>query len=194
VIQIVADFAPFLLAVVLAAATLRWVRRLGWALFVPAALGVAGFAWVSRTVGYRGLLGEALIGLFAATVLALPLALFLAKMPDPRRSRRRDKSWLGLLFLPLLVGVLYPWTHRVVWAGKMAWSCDGVVIEKYRSTNHRAPTLVVQDRDATPVKLEGVSEAVWTRAGPADRLIKEPGQSDALLNGETVELVLRRGW
>jgi hypothetical protein len=76
----------------------------------------------------------------------------------------------------------------------MAWSCDGVIVEKYRSTNHLAPTLVVRNADATPIKLEGVSEAVWSRATLGDRLVKEPGRSDGRLNGETQELVLRSGW
>jgi hypothetical protein len=184
-------FAPFLVGALLAAATFRWVGRMGWGLFMPAALVVAGFAWAADTVRYCGWRGEVLIGSFAAAAMVLPMALFLAKMPDPHRPRPTDNSWIGLLILPLAFGVLYPWTQRVSWAEKMAWSCDGVIVETYRSTNHGAPTLVVRDRKGTPVKLEGVSEAVWTLAAVGDRLVKEPSRSEALLNGEPVELVLR---
>jgi hypothetical protein len=77
----------------------------------------------------------------------------------------------------------------------MAWWCDGVIVEKYRSNNHQAPTLVVRNRgDGMSVKLEGVRAATWDRAAVNDRLEKQPGRSDARLNGGPVELVLRSGW
>jgi hypothetical protein len=99
-----------------------------------------------------------------------------------------------MVFLPLMVGVLFPWTGRVTWAHKMAQSCDGVIVEKYRSNNHLAPTLVVRNGDGTRTKLEGVSGATWERAAVDDRLRKEAGRGDGRLNGQVVELVLRSGW
>jgi hypothetical protein len=108
VIAIIADFGPFLLGALLAIAASRWVRRLSWWLFVPAAIGVAGFAWIAETVGYVGWPREALIGLFAAAALVLPMAFAVAEMPDPRRPRPDDKPWIGLLLLPVFAGVLFP--------------------------------------------------------------------------------------
>jgi hypothetical protein len=194
VIEAIAVLGSFLVAAVVASVVSSWIGRIGWALMAPAALGVAGFAWVALGAGYSGWVGEVGLGLFAVAAMVLPMGLMMAKMPDAKRPLPSDKPWLALVFLPFLIGVLFPWTGRVNWAGKMAWSCDGVIVEKYHSDNHRAPTLVVRNADGTQTKLEGVSAAVWARAATADRLRKEAGHADGLLNGQGVGLVLRTGW
>jgi hypothetical protein len=192
-IDVLADFAPFLAAGALAATASRWIRRLGWTLLVPAAMGVAGFVWVAHAAGYGGWSRELLIGLLAAVVLALPLGLLLATHA-PKRPRPSGKPLLVFVLLPLMVGVMMPWTSRVHWVTKLAWSCDGVIVEKYRSHNHQAPTLVVRNHNGSLTTLEGISAAVWGRAAAEDRLRKESGRADAQLNQQTVELVLRTGW
>ena len=193
-IVIVAFFGSVITAGALALAASRWIGRVGWALLPPAAMGVAAFAWLALTASYTGWVRELLIGCLAAVAMALPIGLMIAKMPDPKRPRPSDKPWLALVFLPLMVGVLFPWTGRETWAQKMAWSCDGTIVEKYRSNNHLAPTLVVRNGDGTRITLEGVSEVTWNRAAVDDRLRKEAGRHDGQLNAQGVELVLRSGW
>jgi peptidoglycan/LPS O-acetylase OafA/YrhL len=194
VIEVVAFFGSVLTAGALALAVSGWVRRTGWVLLAPAALGAAGSAWLSLKAGYAGWPRELLIGCVAAAALVLPIGLMIAKMPDPKRPRPSDRPALAVVFVPLLVGVIFTWTGRVTWAQKMAWSCNGTIVEKYRSDNHQAPTLVVRNGDGTSIKLEGVKGVTWDRAAVDDRLRKEAGRNDGQLNGQAVELVLRNGW
>jgi hypothetical protein len=194
-ISIFADFAPFLAGGVLVALVARRIRRTRWALLVPAWAIAIAFAWVSSTADYSGFRREMLVGLFAAAALVLPISIAISEQPaTASTSHTSGRRVLVFLIFPLLPGVMMPWSGRVIWATKMAWSCDGVIVERYRSRNHQAPTLVVQNRDGTRSHLEGVSTAVWEKAAGQDRLRKDSGHADAQLNDQPVQLVLRNGW
>jgi hypothetical protein len=188
------DFLPLFVGVALAALLAQWLKNTALLLLLAIA-GVIGLNVLSMRTPVQGIRTEIGIGLVASIAQALVFVLYL-KIGRPQtwgstKSAIAMARAVGvmLLMMFLLVGVLMTWSDRVRYAMDLAWQCDGVIAEKYRSSNHQIPTLVVTNTDGSKTKLEGVVYGLWNKANIGDRMRKSSGTTRALLNDELLECV-----
>jgi hypothetical protein len=208
-IEIPAVLLPVLGGVLLAGAVSRGLSRPRRTATIAAAavLGI-GVSLVYDvgviTMPFLGWASE--VPLFLATAVALvpSIVMFQLLAPDtpgtrgdkigvrPSGSARSEPPWRGSLLIVLFIlpiaMVVMPWTGRIAVARMRAWACDGPILSKYHSSNHRVPTVEVGSA-AGPVKLEGVDARLWDGARVGDRLVKRKSSATGTLNGQRVRVV-----
>jgi hypothetical protein len=176
---------------------------------VLALVTLATLQFALARVPFNGLLTEVAVCALAAGLGAPAFALaetIRARYSDrpgesAAESARRRGARLLVVAVPLLIvmfgpGLMMPVTERVRYASHVAWSADGVVAEKYLdASNHQIPTLVIRDSrlgNTGATRLQGVDPAFWAAASVNDTLRKDPGHTNATLNGAPRPIVRPR--
>jgi hypothetical protein len=153
---------------------------------------------VALKAPFDSLMWEPLVAL-AAFFFSIPVFLFVFNVTrrfptSGTPTTGRDLVRFGVcvvVILPLLMfGLLMPLTERWRYATTVRWACDGPIVEKYRSHNHAAPTLVVlNDNGHQRVVIEGIPAETWERAQVNDHLVKMRGHTTGMLDGARVGLI-----
>jgi hypothetical protein len=108
---------------------------------------------------------------------------------------RKQGDWVALLVVPMILAVFMPLSVRLTYASRVLWSCDGMIVQKYRSTNHNARTLHVRNVDGGEARLEGVDQRLWADARIGGDLRKFAPSAFGELDGRAMRVVPRTmGW
>jgi hypothetical protein len=177
------DILPFLLGIILAGFLYKRVRHKA-VMPILAIAAVVAFNWLIIRLRFTNVGREFLLGLVGAGAITLVITC-IALFDRPRRDGWRVAY---ILFGPLVVMIMFPWTSRLNNARMVAWSCDGKIVAKYRSNNHQAPTLAVSGPNGE-TKLEGVDQPLWDNANVGDRFAKPRGSVFGHLRGATTRVV-----
>ena len=166
----------------------------GWRLLrVPAtcvamffALGVANLAYpvCADTLGISRGLGVLTIG---AIVIAGNVFMFRGWWRRRRRTLVNQLEWRDLRWFPVLLSgalcvmVASGREHR---SERWRWTFDGLVTDKYRSTNHGAYSVRVDGR-----AYEFVSKSFWKSIEVGDHVAKQACSPNVDMDGRTVAIV-----
>jgi hypothetical protein len=97
---------------------------------------------------------------------------------------------LLVLVVPFLPIVSFTTVARVHHAQRMAERIEGMVLLKYRSSNHNARSISVAQDDGSTLTIEGVDEAMWNAVAPGRSHLKKPAWSVVgELDGHEVRVV-----
>lgn len=87
--------------------------------------------------------------------------------------------WSGLSF------------SRDEYVAKLQTDITGVVVEKYRSRNHAAPSIRIKTDANRVIELDGVVYPVWQKVAVGDQIQKQPWSAYANINGQNRLLIER---
>lgn len=74
-------------------------------------------------------------------------------------------------------------------ASRRLWDCSGKIVQRYRSQNHAAPTIVVKDARGALHTWEGIDLSLYDLARLGDTVTKEAGEVGGTLNGRPIRVV-----
>jgi hypothetical protein len=169
------------------------VMRRRRVLVVVAIVAAGCFLLLAGPFPFADNTSSVLLNLAACVSLAAVIGLILDLAKDPSPAKPREL--LILIGLAILVmSVVTPWVVRARYLSDLDWSCDGKIVEIYRSRDHGVPSVAVLNADGSETRMENVTNLLFNHARIGDQVEKSPGEGKGILNGQPIQIVQPPWW